>query len=62
MGLSKACFSSMLEYDNDGDESPMHIMHPLTPKPPKLGMLRFWHMEWGKEKRKFVFFDTYVLF
>jgi hypothetical protein len=25
MGLSKACFSSMLEYDNDGDESPMHV-------------------------------------
>jgi hypothetical protein len=37
-------------------------MHPLTPKPLKLGMLCFWHMEWGKEKRKFVFFGTYVLF
>ncbi len=53
----------MLEDNNDGGESSMHVMHPPTPEPLKPGgMLHFWHMELGKEKNKFVFFGTYLFF
>ncbi len=62
MASSKVCFSSMLEDNNDGGESSMRVMHPLTPEPLEQGMLYFWHMEWGKEKKKIMFFGTYVFF
>jgi hypothetical protein len=40
----------------------MHAVHPPTSKLTKPGMLRFWHMEWGKVKGKSVLPSTYVLF